>query len=161
MKKDAVFSPCRRYRYALWRIWHKNKPWVLFIGLNPSIADETNDDPTLIRCIHFAKNWGYGGVCMANLFAYRATKPRVLRSRKNIIGKDNDKWLITLTKDAGLVVAAWGNQGQYKQRANHVKAMIGPIHYLKLTQRNEPAHPLYLKADLTPILYEDHIKVVD
>ena len=75
MKKDAQLSTCRKYRYALWRTWDEAKPQVMIIGLNPSTADETKDDPTITRCINFAKAWGYGGVCMANLFAYRATAP--------------------------------------------------------------------------------------
>ncbi len=161
MKRGAVLSPCRHYRYALWRIWHETKPVALFIGLNPSIADDINDDPTLIRCINFAKRWGYGGVYIANLFAFRATKPAALRLRKNIIGKDNDTWLCRLAKQADLVVAAWGNQGQYRHRAADVKAMISPLYYLKLTKLGEPAHPLYLKADLVPIAFEDRIKVAD
>ncbi|GHX72979.1 hypothetical protein VCSRO16_3593 [Vibrio cholerae] len=73
MKNTAELSKCRKYRYALWRTWDSDKPFAMFIGLNPSTADEKNDDPTLRRCINFAKSWGYGGVCMANLFAFRAT----------------------------------------------------------------------------------------
>lgn len=161
MKKNAVFSPCRRYRYALWRRWHEDKPLVLFIGLNPSTADEIHDDPTLIRCINFAKHWGYGGVCIANLFAYRATKPKDLYARKNVIGKDNNRWLTQLADDADLIVAAWGNHGRYQNRATDVKTLFSALHYLKLTKTGQPAHPLYLKADLTPHLFQDNIKVVD
>ena len=68
--KGAYFSPCRKYRYALWRIWNQNKPYAMFIGLNPSIADEVYDDPTIKRCINYSKSWGYGGVYMTNLFSY-------------------------------------------------------------------------------------------
>jgi hypothetical protein len=161
VKKDATFSPCRRYRYALWRTWSENKSCVLFIGLNPSTADETIDDPTLIRCINYAKAWGYGSVCIANLFAYRATKPKDLLARKRVIGKDNNHWLIKLASEADLVVAAWGNHGQYQHRASQVKALLKPLHYLKLTQQGQPSHPLYLKADLTPTLFQDDIKVAD
>ena len=77
--RHAVFSPCRTYRYALSRVWAADKPYALFIGLNPSTADETLDDPTIRRCIDFAKRWGYGGLVMANLFAYRATDPAVMK----------------------------------------------------------------------------------
>ena len=152
MIKNAIFSPCRRYRYALWRTWDQNKPSVLFIGLNPSTADETNDDPTLTRCINYAKYWGYGGVCIANIFAFRATKPKDLFARKRIIGKENNHWLFKLAIDADLVIAAWGN---------HVKSMFKQLHCLKLTKKGEPAHPLYLRADLTPTLFAPKIKAVD
>ena len=161
MKKDAAFSPCRRYRYALWRTWNQSKPSVLFIGLNPSTADEANDDPTLRRCINYAKAWGYGGVCIANLFAYRATKPNDLLARKRVLGKDNNLWLIKLASEAGLVIAAWGNHGRYQHRASQVKSMIRPLHYLKLTKQGQPSHPLYLKAELTPLLFEGAIKAAD
>ena len=161
MQKAATFSPCRKYRYVLSRTWDDTKPMVLFIGLNPSTADETNDDPTLIRCINFAKAWEYGGVCIANLFAYRATKPKDLLARKSVIGKDNNHWLVKLAGDADIVVAAWGNHGQYQHRASQVKAMITPLYYLKLTQQGQPSHPLYLKADLTPTLFQDDIKAAD
>ncbi len=152
MEKGAALSPCRRYRYALWRIWDEQKPLVLFIGLNPSTADEQYDDPTLTRCINFAKAWGYGGVYTANLFAYRATKPKDLFKRKRIIGKDNNDWLNTLAAKVDLVIAAWGNDGRYQNRANQVKQQLPLLHYLKMNKSGEPAHPLYLKADLAPEL---------
>lgn len=79
VQKDARLSSCRAYRFALWRIWDQSMPYAMFIGLNPSTADETRDDPTLVRCGNFARQWGYGSVCMANLFALRATGPRALR----------------------------------------------------------------------------------
>jgi hypothetical protein len=154
MIKGAELSPCRRYRYALWRIWDESKPAVMFIGLNPSTADETTDDPTLIRCINFAKSWGYGGVYTANLFAYRATLPKDLLKRKRVVGKDNNYWLRTLANHSELVIAAWGNDGKYLNRAQEVKKLIQPLHYLKMNKSGEPAHPLYLKANLKPVLFD-------
>lgn len=71
----CIFSPCGRYRYTLWREWIGGEGFVQFIGLNPSTATDTEDDPTIRRCINYAKSWGYGGMCMTNLFAYRATLP--------------------------------------------------------------------------------------
>lgn len=153
MIKGAELSPCRRYRYALWRVWDESKPTVMFIGLNPSTADETIDDPTLIRCINFAKAWGYGGVYTANLFAYRATKPKDLLKRKRVVGKENNHWLQTLASKVEIIIAAWGNDGTYQNRAQQVKELIGPLHYLKMNKSGEPAHPLYLKADLKPQLF--------
>ena len=107
--------------------------------------------PTITRCISFAKSWGYGGVCMANLFAYRATEPSVMKSQSNPIGAENDDWLAKLAKKAGVVVAAWGNDGSYLNRSNVVKNMLSDLHYLKINKSGEPAHPLYLKADLKPV----------
>ena len=124
----------------------------MFIGLNPSTADETEDDPTVIRCIKYAKSWGYGGVCMANLFAFRATKPKVMRAANDPIGRDNDRWLVDLSQKTDLVVAAWGNHGGFLGRSNEVTQLIPNLHYLELNKSGEPAHPLYLKASLQPAL---------
>ncbi|MEM8500400.1 MAG: DUF1643 domain-containing protein [Pseudomonadota bacterium] len=149
-KNTAKLSRCRQYRYALWRTWSAEKPIVMFIGLNPSTADETSDDPTLRRCINFAKAWGYGGVCMANLFAYRATDPEEMRVCAKPVGPRNNRWLKLLAGEADLVVAAWGNDGVLRQRSRQVRAMLPTMTCLRMNKSGEPAHPLYLPASLRP-----------
>jgi hypothetical protein len=151
MKNTAKLSECRKYRYALWRTWNDAKPTVMFIGLNPSTADETNDDATLIRCINFAKSWGYGGVSMANLFAFRTTAPEDMKAVKDPIGLNNDDWLIKLANEAELVIGAWGDNGSFLNRSNQILDLIPNLHYLKLNKSGEPAHPLYLSSELKPI----------
>ena len=151
MKNTAKLSECRKYRYALWRTWDSSKPFVMFVGLNPSTADETNDDPTLIRCMNFAKSWGYGGVCMANLFAFRATDPSVMKVSKDPVGPENNKWLKSLAEDAGIVVAAWGNDGTFLGRSKLVIEQLPGMHCLKLNKSGEPAHPLYQAAKLQAV----------
>ncbi|VAW44932.1 generated by GeneMarkS [hydrothermal vent metagenome] len=151
MKNTAKLSDCRKYRFALWRTWDDSKPHVMFVGLNPSTADETTDDPTLTRCINFAKSWNFGGVCMANIFAYRATEPSAMKVAKDPIGSENNDWLIGLSNEAGLVVAAWGNDGSYLGRSEQVKQLLPNLHCLKLNKSGEPAHPLYQKADMKPV----------
>ena len=151
MRKDARFSACRQYRYALWRIWNASEPHVLFIGLNPSTADETGDDPTLTRCINYAASWGYGGVCMANLFAFCANRPEAMLAAADPVGPGNDGWLARLSAKAGLVVAAWGNTGGYRGRSGQVRALLPDLYCLKLNRSGEPAHPLYQKAALRPV----------
>lgn len=123
----------------------------MIIGLNPSTADEKEDDPTITRCIEFARSWGYGGLCMANLFAFRATEPADMFAASNPIGPGNDEWLIRLAEGAGVVVAAWGNGGLHLGRSNDVKQLLTDLHGLKINKTGEPAHPLYLKASLRPI----------
>ena len=147
---DAKLSDCRKYRYALWRTWDDSKPYVMIVGLNPSTADETKDDPTLTRCIKFAKYWGYGGLCMANLFAFRATEPSDMMASSDPVGLENDSWLSKLSKDAGIVVAAWGNDGSHLGRSSAIKAMLPNLHYIKMNKSGEPAHPLYLRSSLVP-----------
>jgi len=154
LKNTAKLSRCRQYRYALWRTWDNRKSYVMFIGLNPSTADESTDDPTLIRCMNFAKSWGYGGVCIANLFAYRATDPADMKAAENPIGSQNNKWLKILAEDAGLIVAAWGNDGAYLGRSDQVKKRLKDVHCLKMNKSGEAAHHLYQRADVRPIKME-------
>src|SRR5258708_39445492 len=116
MISQADLSPDRLYRYTLRRTWDSTLPQILFIGLNPSTADAQRDDPTLRRCIGFARRWGYGQLVVGNLFAFRATRPTELRSCADPIGTDNDSWLQTLAASAGCVVVAWGTHGQYMGR---------------------------------------------
>lgn len=153
MKKDAILSEDRKYRYVLSRIWDESKSMVMIIGLNPSTADETIDDPTIVRCIDFAKNWGYGGIYMLNLFAFRATLPKDMFSVENPIGDENDKFIEKYSKLSDKVICAWGNDGKYKNRSQEVLSKIKNKYYLKLNQTNEPAHPLYLRKDLIPIQF--------
>lgn len=151
MKTDAKLSACRKYRFALWRTWDEEKPYVMIIGLNPSTADETEGDPTITRCINFAKSWGYGGVCMVNLFAYRATAPSDMMASTDPVGAGNDIWLSKLAKDAGIVVAAWGNDGSYLGRSSEIKNILPNLHCIRMNKSGEPAHPLYLKSELKPV----------
>ena len=122
----------------------------MFIGLNPSTADEKNDDPTIRRCISYAKAWGYDGLCMANIFAFKATEPKVMLSEMDPVGPDNDRYLVELADKASLVIAAWGTLGGHMDRANKVRSMIDGLHYLRLTKDGHPGHPLYLPKNLSP-----------
>ena len=121
---DTIFSPCRTYRYALWREWIGGDGYVMFIGLNPSTADETQDDPTIRRCIAFAKAWGYGGLSMTNLFAFRATDPKKMKAVADPIGPENDAHLLRLARDAGVIVAAWGANGTHRGRDADVRELL-------------------------------------
>lgn len=154
MDRKTVFSPCRTYRYTLWREWIGGSGYAMFVGLNPSTADETMDDPTIRRCIAFAKAWGYAGICMTNLFAFRATDPRIMKSAVDPVGPENNRYLIELSERAGVVVAAWGAHGVHLSRDLAVKAMLPSLHYLRLTKGGHPGHPLYLPGTLEPIQME-------
>jgi hypothetical protein len=154
MHRGAEFSPCRRYRYALLRGWERQKGYAMFIGLNPSTADETVDDPTIRRCMGFARAWGYGALCMVNLFAYRATQPADMLAQADPVGPLNDVYLTHLAASADVVVAAWGNHGQHLERDQRVRGLLGQqLHYLRLTKDGHPGHPLYLPATLRPVVW--------
>jgi len=153
VNKNATFSDCQKYRYALSRTWNGKKKTILFIGLNPSTANEKIDDPTIRRCINYAQNWGYGSLLMVNLFAYRATMPSELKNVKNPIGNDNDLHIIELSKKADIAVAAWGNEGNLLNRDKEVKKILPNLMCLKINKSGQPSHPLYQKKDLKLIKY--------
>ena len=153
VNKNATFSDCRKYRYTLSRTWNGKKKTILFIGLNPSTANEKIDDPTIRRCINYAQNWGYGSLLMVNLFAYRATMPSELKNVKNPIGNDNDLHIIELSKKADIAVADWGNEGSLLSRDKEVKKILPNLMCLKINKSGQPAHPLYQKKDLKLIKY--------
>ena len=148
---NTRFSSCRKYRYALWREWIGGNGYAMFVGLNPSTADETRDDATIRRCIAFAKGWGYEALCMTNLFAWRATKPADMLAIDDPVGPDNNATLIELAVGAGVIVAAWGAVGTYRGRDAEVCALLPALHCLHLTRGGQPGHPLYLPAALSPL----------
>ncbi|WP_419882889.1 DUF1643 domain-containing protein [Peribacillus sp. B-H-3] len=159
-KNGAVFDETRTYRFSLTRVWEPDKEKVVFICLNPSTADENIDDPTLIRCIDFAKRWSngkYGWLEIVNLFGYRTKDFNNLKNAIDPIGSDNDNFILNAVKDADLVVAAWGENGAYQKRAEEVLKLLSnnniPIYCLDILNGGQPKHPLYVKATNEPSLY--------
>ena len=150
MKSNAKLSKDRKYRYALWRIWEESRPKVMFIGLNPSTADETEDDPTIRRCIGFARSWGYGGLIMANLFGFRATQPKDLMLAKDPIGPRNNRWLHSLSNEARIIIGAWGNGGSFLGRGENIMSKFKNLYVLKRTLSGHPVHPLYQPRSAMP-----------
>jgi hypothetical protein len=156
----ATFSPCGRYRYLLTRTWDKTKPICAFIGLNPSTADERQDDPTIRREIAFARDWGFGALVMLNAYAFRSTDPKALWTIDDPYGPDNLATISEWTRKADLVVAAWGANIRADQAwklrllfdVNRIK-----VHALRITKKGQPEHPLYLPKTLKPRLWEDGV----
>lgn len=159
IEKGAEISECGKYRYRLWRVWDRSKPFVMFLMLNPSTADANVDDPTIRRCIGFAKSWGYGGIVVCNLFAYRATNPKELLNVCDPVGPENQQHLDECIQESEKVIFAWGNSLIVKKLFNKlgylsmVKFKTSKSHFLVRSKDNTPMHPLYLKADLKPIPY--------
>ena len=151
--REAKFSADRIYRYTLKIQWDEEKPLVQFIGLNPSTADEVKDDPTIRRCKQFSKNWGYGGMIMTNLFAFRSTDPVPMKKHPQPIGEvlqgqnfenENDLQLWMAHHCCELTVAAWGNHGKHMNRGTAVRKLLGPLKAFRVTGAGEPEHPLYM-----------------
>lgn len=152
----ASFSPCRSYRYTLWRTWGRSltdKPgYVNFICLNPSTADETTDDNTIRKCVKFAKSWGYSAMCVTNIFAWRDTDPKAMKQVADPVGEKNDWYIKHIADGAELIVVAWGQHGTHLNRSSEVLQMMSkPLNYLRMGKNNQPWHPLYLPDASMPI----------
>ena len=145
--KGAVISECGNYRYSLWRIWDDTKPMMMFIMINPSKADADNDDPTIRRCIGFAKSWGYGGFYVGNLFGYRATDPKELKKVDNPRGRFNYDNLLKMSRKSDIIVCAWGNK--LGAPSKEIQS-LGDLYYISVNNDGTPGHPLFLKGDLNP-----------
>ena len=161
----TIFSEDRIYRFTLWRDWTNDSleleeregnntgKFIMFIGLNPSTADETKDDPTIRRCIGFAKRWGYGALCMTNLFAFRATNPKDMIRHAEPVGIGNGSHLIEVAQSAGECVAAWGKHGRHNHRDSDVitlfeiSGLASKLRCLGVNSDGTPKHPLYLRGD--------------
>lgn len=153
---SASFSECRSYRYMLERRWDITKETVNFVMLNPSTADQDQDDPTIRRCIGYAKLWGFGGLFITNIFALRSTDPTVLYGHADPIGPDNDAHIAEWASVCAVVVCAWGKHGDFKARGDAVRKILPTTHRVALKilgDQKTPGHPLYLKSDLQPIKF--------
>jgi hypothetical protein len=149
----AIFSHCLRYRFELWRNWGTGRK-LAFIGLNPSTADETRNDPTVTRCINFAKRDGFAGMVMLNIFGLRSTDPALILSPSfEPVGQGNDAAILKWLKRHSdvLAVACWGSHRSVAVREADVVALAvkakNALHCFGVNQDGSPKHPLYLRGD--------------
>jgi hypothetical protein len=156
-ESGATFSPCRRWRYLLWRCWDAKKPVANFLMLNPSTADEVKLDPTCARARDYAERWGYGALIVTNIFAFRDTNPDQMKAAADPVGPGNDAAILRAAREAALVVCAWGNHGTHRERSASVVKILGnkkiKLHALRVNANGEPAHPLYLPGRLNPLAW--------
>lgn len=168
---SAEISACGRYRYELRRTWDTRLRPVSFVMLNPSTADAAEDDPTIRRCIGFARSWGFGELRVYNLFALRAKDPRALadaaeyatkrgRYDEGPVGPDNDTWLVKAC-ECRMVVCAWGSLYFAFHRAVVVTSMFqallaspAELRCLGINADGMPKHPLYLRGDAKPVPFK-------
>ena len=153
----ARFSEDKKHRYALWRIWDTDKPLIMLIGLNPSTANETTNDPTIRRLSGsrdkpgLVGNNGYGGFYMMNLFAYVTAYPEHLKTDLQPISVNND-WLEGINILCDTVCFCWGNFN-FTERAHDVIKMFPGAMCFGKNANGSPKHPLYLKGDTKLIAY--------
>lgn len=158
METGARFSHDRVHRYELWRTWDTKLPRRMWLMLNPSTADETDNDPTVERCQRRCVDDGFGGIVVCNIFALRSTDPKALYKHEDPIGIENDHVILSTAESiiahGGQVVCAWGDHGKFKKRGGQVMQMLLtkslPIHVLGMTKSDQPIHPLYVKYALKP-----------
>ena len=160
----ALFDTTGTYRYTLWRCWSPDGPQITFIMLNPSTADEAKNDPTIRRCIDFAKSWGYGVLEVVNLFAYRAAHPIALRTIENPIGAENDRYILQAVERCATLVLAWGTHGTLLDRDREVIKLITgrtaqTLYCLGVTKDGHPRHLLYVKKQMRLLEYPTHSSV--
>lgn len=158
-KTGARFSNCGTYRYALWREWDTNLPTILFLMLNPSIANADSNDPTAERCERRATLLGYGRMDIRNLFALVSTDPAGLKQHADPVGPDNDVAIMEAALAADLTICAWGKNGSLLNRDAAVITMLRSASIqpkcLRITPKSGmPEHPLYIPYSATPIPFE-------
>lgn len=155
----ALFAGARKqYRYRLTRTWDLEGKTILFVMMNPSVADTQQDDRTIRRCIAFAKEWEFGQLLIGNVFAYRCTDQKRLLETDDPIGKDNDEHLLAMAESAEKIIFAYGKphttlRSRGAQVAELFRANGHKLHTLRLSKDGTPVHPLYLPGNLKPILW--------
>lgn len=152
------------HRYGLSRLWDENRPTLCWVMLNPSTADDLNDDPTIRKCVGFAKQWGYGRISVVNLFTFRATDPKHLKAAGYPTGDPSvtDLALRGAFDRASKVIVAWGANvkatGETADRAKEVLSMIHEAGHapqaLRITESGQPGHPLYIPYSTTLDFFE-------
>ena len=146
----AEFSEDRKYRYKLWRGWNLSLPRCFFIMLNPSIADENILDPTIKKCVGFAKRWDCGSIYIGNIFSLVSTDPNELYRSDEPIGSLNDEAIKYMVSHSDMTVAAWGSHGKFMERGNKVMSMLNNVYVLRMNKDGQPAHPLYIPYSCEP-----------
>jgi len=163
----ATFSPCGLYRYTLRRIWWTDltvarrsgvvtPAVVVWVLLNPSTADATRNDPTIRRCLGYAKAWGFDELAIVNAYAWRSTKPRGLWSPEctaagGPVGVDNDAAITAACTSAELVVCGWGRHLQPARRGELARLLADmKLTALATNGDGSPSHPLRLPSSLQP-----------
>lgn len=160
----AVYSPCESYRYALERRWSDGGKFLVMIMLNPSTATEAQNDPTVARCERRARMWGFDGLLVLNIFAYRATDPQDMKAAADPVGPLNDLTIMdaitgVAMNPASQILCGWGTHGNHTGRADKVLAMIAargitPL-ALSWTKDGHPQHPLYIGYNRKPRARDD------
>lgn len=157
MISEAGISSDKKYRWWLFRCWAASLPLIIWVMMNPSTADHTKNDPTILKIIRYSTKWGYGAALVLNIYAFRSSKPENLpQVLSAAVGKANDWWIRTIFRFAARknipVVCAWGvkhqNRGDWVRVAADEAGL--QLMCLELALNAEPKHPRFLSEDLRP-----------
>lgn len=154
---SAQISDCGKYRYLLRRTWNPKLPLCGFLMLNPSTADAMADDPTIRKCNTFAKYWGYGGIIVANVFAWRSTDPDALEEVGDPLGPLNHLAIQEMAEQAEIVLCGWGSTRLVHSKVLWLKSVIADPQRLRCLAMNldgNPKHPLYVAGSTMPQVYD-------
>lgn len=159
---SAVISEDQRYRYSLARSWQGDGERVLFIMLNPSVADAEQDDPTILRCCSFAKLWGYRHLEVVNLFAFRSTDPKRMYQEPDPVGPRNDDFIYGHAKSADRIFVAWGKLPV--AAVSREAKVLGLLEEFELwcvgrTKEGFPRHPLYVARLTIPTVWRSRVRM--
>ncbi|MGV8985066.1 MAG: DUF1643 domain-containing protein [Cypionkella sp.] len=153
----AVYSADEAYRYRLERVWDAGRPRALFVMLNPSTATETQNDPTVERCERRSRALGFGSFAVGNIFAFRATDPKVMRAAADPVGPGNDAAILAMAAEADRIICAWGTHGAHLGRGAAAERLLRvtglPLFHLGLSKAGAPKHPLYIGYETQPVLW--------
>ncbi|MGY6694408.1 MAG: DUF1643 domain-containing protein [Roseinatronobacter sp.] len=155
---SAIYSSCGAYRYVLTREWNVGSPRAVFVMLNPSTATEIQNDPTVERCERRARALGFGAFRVCNIFAFRATDPRVMRAATDPVGPENDAAIQESAQWADMVICAWGTHGAHLSRGPRVASLLRSsgkrLWHLGVTKDGHPKHPLYIGYRVQPMPWD-------
>jgi len=160
----AIFSDDRTHRYDLWRVWERGSREIVFIGLNPSTADESKNDPTIRKCCNFAKLWRYNKMHMLNIFAHRATMPLNMKIAEDPIGPANNEYILRVVEQSqkrrgNMVVLCWGSNGEFMGRGREVYELVNGLcvpKCINICSNGEPGHPLYLPYETNVVVFKGY-----
>jgi len=154
----AIIDATRKYRYSLEREWETGDGTMLVVMLNPSTADAEKDDPTIRKCVTWARRWGFRHLEVANVFAYRSTDANALGTVDDPVGAENDSYLERAAARASRIVVAWGSKRHHQKRIQHVLSLLrrhGELWCVGTNADGSPKHPLYVgnAATLRPFYW--------
>lgn len=161
MKKTAIIEG--NYRYELGREWNDKLPNIGFIMHNPSTANDEKDDPTIRRCMEFARLWGYGGILVYNLWNFIAPNLRELIIDWDQMRGDDQQAerIFGMVEYLPMIICAWGDVGEYRSKIragqvlNSLSSNRHKLYCLGVNKSGMPRHPLYVPGNYKPKLYTE------